>query len=182
MKPEDYIDENDVPTEEDFMPEEVDEEKRLRKDIKKQCFFNMLCFICITGSMVMNSFTWHGSIYMIVFAVICALTSLFLVFVYYRISRAPTVQEMSYWHSKSTGSSPFFKGLFALLGLVAALGVASSMWDAYPWYLTTFVILLIVAIVFGVFWLMANYKEDSLGDDIESLKELEEEKKQKAAK
>ena len=45
MKPENYIDENYIPTEEDFAPEKVDKKVELRKSIKKSsCFWIITSF------------------------------------------------------------------------------------------------------------------------------------------
>ena len=176
MKPKDYIDENYVPTDEDFEPEKIDVKEQLRKDIKKQCRFNavgQLCFIFMTVALINTC--WHDSIYTVIFLIICALWAMFLVFANYRISRAHTVQEMQRWHNRMNKDSLFFKVQFVVLGLSAVIITVLSMKDEYPWYLIAFVVIIIVAIVVGILWLNLNHDKDSVGEDIQRLKELEDE-------
>ena len=176
MKPEDYIDENYVPTDEDFEPEKIDVKEQLRKDIKKQSRYNAvgsLCYIFMTVSLINTC--WHDSIYMVIILIICALWAMFLVFANYRISRAHTVQEMQRWHNRMNKDSLFFKVQFVVLGLIAVIITVLSMKDEYPWYLTALVVIVIVAIVVGISWLNLNNDKDFVGEGIRRLKELEDE-------
>ena len=177
MKPEDYIDENYVPTEEDFLPEKVDKKAQLRKDIKKQSGFNALAFIFLAVMLLKDLFVRDNSIYMLTSIVTVGLSCLFLVIAYFHIWRAHSVHEMLSWHRRINDSSLFFKWLFVIIAVIAVIGAFISMKGEYPWYLTAFVIITLVAIIAVLLWLFANHKQDSLGEDIQRLKELEDEEK-----
>ena len=177
MKPEDYIDENYVPTEEDFLPEKVDKKAQLRKDIRKQSGFNALAFIFLAVMLLKDLFVRDNSIYMLTSIVTVVLSCLFLVIAYFHIWRAHSVQEMISWHRRINDSSLLFKCLFVIIAVIAVVGAFISMKGEYPWYLTAFVIITLVAIIAVLLWLFANHKQDSLGEDIQRLKELEDEEK-----
>lgn len=178
MKPEDYIDENNVPSEEDFLPEKIDEKAQLLKDIKRQCGFNVLGYISLIAIMPLCFFTWHDSIHMIAIIVLCVLGCLFAAFANYQIRRAQSVQEMLRWNNKLSKNSMLYQGWFLMLALIATLDVVLGLKDQSPWYITTLVGTLVLVGILGLKWLTEKYSKDPVGEDIKRLKELENQETQ----
>ena len=102
MKPEDYIDENYVPTEDGFALEQVDEKEELRKSIKKGCRLNTIFSIFMAIVFVIDSIVKFDDVsvnklYLCPMIALMLLFAIYLVFyaiIYDRIRRASTAKEM----------------------------------------------------------------------------------------
>ena len=147
MKPEDYIDENYVPTEEDFAPdpvEPVDEKAELRKSIKKDNRFRSIMNFAVAvlwaviGIWYLNRASENDwGMYPLAFAFITlALSNAYESIVYNNIRRASSAREMKHHLSKLSNDAFFKKITLFILALCFGAGLALEYTSHCRWFVT----------------------------------------------
>ncbi|MBQ6166736.1 MAG: hypothetical protein IJK41_04805 [Muribaculaceae bacterium] len=184
MKPEDHIDENYVPSEEDFAPEHVDEKKQLRLNIKKGCRFNTilysLCavFFTINGIVKFDDIS-ESKLYLcplIALMFVAALIMLYYAVIYDRIRKASTGHEMQHFMNLLGSDTIFSKLAITTMALCMMAATALGLIDKCPWYVVVLAAVAVGAIIGGLWWLLKySGKGDPRDIDIEKLQALEEE-------
>lgn len=186
MKPEDPIDENYVPTEEDFAPKQADEKEELRKSIRKGCrfntiFYSILAVVFAICGMVKFDDISDSKLYLcplIALMLVSSLTMVFYAIIYERIRQSATAKEMQQ-HLNLLGSETLFTKLIviAMSGCIIVAAILGLI-DKCPWYVIVLAAIGIAAIIAGLWWLLKNSgKGDARDIDIEKLQALEEQDK-----
>ena len=182
MKPEDYIDENYVPTEEDFAPEAVDEKEELLKYIKKSSRFNIILSCGLVIAFTINAIVEIDMLdssrmytYPLIAAILlCVLFFGYSAFVYHRIFRAKTTQEMHNLIDRIGGNSLFSKAMLSILALCVMAGTALAMMGKCHWAVTALVVI-IIGVLFRGFWWLFKDNRSNLDQEIEKLQKMENE-------
>ena len=183
MKLEDYIDENHVPTKEDFELDKEDEKVKLRKTIKEKSnvraiiyWILSLLFMMIGISDILSSSSNFSGAGWILIGFLLG----YYGYVYYRIHQA-TIAEIMQQHYNKLGPDSLFMKLFSVAFgiIVGALISFQLMKHDYQWYVALLVFIIIAAIVAGLFLELNKHTlleyEHPLGKEIERLHVLEEE-------
>ena len=183
MKPEEHIDENYVPTEEDFAPEQINEKEQLRQSIKKGCRANTIFYI-IMGIMFLINGIIHvdnvsdSKLYLcplIALMLISAIAMGFYALIYDNIRRASTAREMKKYLDLTGADTIFSKLILITMTLCIMVAAILGLIDKTPWYVIVLVVIGIAAIISGVWWLIKHYgKGDSRDIEIERLLAIEE--------
>jgi L-asparagine transporter-like permease len=182
MKPEDYIDENYVPTEEDFAPEAVDEKEELLKYIKKSSRIYIISSCVVAIAFTINAIVeidMLDSSRMYTYPLIAAMLLCVLVFgyialIYYRIFRAKTAQEMRSQIDRIGSNSLFSKAMLSILALCVMAGTALAMMGKCHWAVTALVVI-VIGVLFRGFWWLFKDNKSNLDQEIEKLQKLEKE-------
>ena len=182
MKPEDYIDKNYVPTEEDFAPEVVDEKKELLKYIKKSSRFNIILSCGLVIAFTINAIVEidmldSSRMYTYPLIVAILLGVLFFVYsalVYHRIFRAKTTQEMRNLIDKVGSHSLFSNAMLCILALSMMAAAAIAMMGKCHWAVIVLVVIVIGALFRGLWWLFKDNRSE-LDKEIEKLQKMEKE-------
>jgi len=185
MKRENYIDENPVPTEDDFSPRKVDEKLELRKSIKRGCrtwiiitFITALIFAIIGTIYLVNYSYFLGAIIMVV-----AFYWGYLAYVYYRIQHASTAKEMLHHLDKLLFGNYFIDDTTLVRALAIggiAAGLILDMGYNLHWVVTLLVYIVIVFLIVVLFCSCLKYEtgsypqDDKIDKKIEKLLDLEE--------
>lgn len=184
MRPEEYIDENYVPSEEDFAPEQVDEKAALRKSIKKGCRFNIilysLCAVIFTiNGLVKFDDISENTLYLcplIALMFVTALIMLYYAVIYDRIRKASTGHEMQHFLNLLGSDTVFSKLAITTMALCMMAATALGLIDKSPWYVIVVAVIGVGAVIAGLWWLLKySGKGDPRDIDIEKLQALEEE-------
>ena len=183
MKPEDYIDENYVPTEEDFAPEQVDEKAELRKSIKKGCRANSIFYIIMGITFLINGAVHlddvsDSKLYLcplIALMLVSAIAMGFYALIYDTIRRTSTAKEMQKYLDLTGSDSIFTKLILITMTLCIMVAAILGLIDKSPWYVIVLVVIGIGAII-GALWWILKYtgKGESRILEIEKLQALEE--------
>ena len=183
MKPEEHIDENYVPTEEDFAPEQINEKEQLRQSIKKGCRANTIFYI-IMGIMFLINGIIHvdnvsdSKLYLcplIALMLISAIAMGFYALIYENIRRASTAKEMQKYLNLTGANTIFSKLILITMTLCIMIAVIFGLIDKAPWYVIVLAVIGIGAIIAGLWWLIKHSsKKDARDIDIEKLLALEE--------
>lgn len=182
MEPEDYIDENYVPTEEDFAPEVVDKKKELLASIKKSSRVNVIssCVMAIAFMIIaVIEIDMLDSSRMYTYPLIAAILLCVLFFGYtalisYRIFRAKTAQEMRNLIDRIGSHSLFSKGMLCILALCLMAAAALAMMGKCHWAVTVLVVIVIGVLFCGLWWLFKDNRSQ-LDEEIEKLQKMEKE-------
>ena len=182
MKPEDYIDENYVPTEEDFAPEVVDEKEELLKYIKKSSRIYIISSCVVAIAFTINAIVEIDMLdssrmytYPLIAAILlCVLFFGYSAFVYHRIFRAKTTQEMHNLIDRIGSHSLFSKGMLCILALCLMAAVAIAMMGKCHWAVIVLVVIVIGALFCGLWWLFKDNRSE-LDEKIEKLQKMENE-------
>lgn len=182
MKPEDYIDENYVPTEEDFAPEVVDEKKELLKYIKKSSRINIISSCGMAIAFTINAIVEidmldSSRMYTYPLIVAILLGVLFFVysaFVYHRIFRAKTTQEMRNLIDRVGSHSLFSNAMLCILALSMMAAAAIAMMGKCHWAVIVLVVIVIGALFRGLWWLFKDNRSE-LDKEIEKLQKMKNE-------
>ena len=182
MKPEDYIDENYVPTEGDFAPEVVDEKEELLKYIKKSSRIYIISSCVVAIAFTINAIVeidMADSSRMYTYPLIAAILLCVLVFgyialIYYRIFRAKTTQEMRSQIDRIGSNSLFSKGMLSILALCLMASAALAMMGKCHWAVTALVVI-IIGVLFCGFWWLFKDNRSNLDKEIEKLQNMEKE-------
>ena len=187
MKPEDHIDENYIPTEEDFAPEQVNEKEELLKSIRKGCrfyivFYSICSIVFAINGIVKFDDVSDSKLYLcplIASMLVFALVMVFYAFIYDRISRCTTAKEMQHF-LKLLGPDSLFTKLILITATLCFM-MATFLWllDKCPWYIILLAVTVIAAIIWGLWWLLKYSGKGEPSDiDIERLRALEEKENQ----
>ena len=183
MRPEEYIDENYVPTEEDFAPEQVDEKEQLRKSIKKGCRANSIFYILMGISFLINGIIHvdrvsDSKLYLcplIALMLVAAIAMGFYALIYENIRRASTAREMKKLLDLTSVDTIFSKLLLITMTLCIIFATVLGLIDKASWYVIVLAVIGIAAVIAGLWWLIKHSsKKDARDIDIERLQELEE--------
>ena len=183
MSPEDYIDENYVPTEEDFAPERVDEKEELRKSIKKGCRANTIFYIIMGITFLVNGIVHidrvsDSKLYLcplIALMLVSAIAMGFYALIYERIRRASTAREMKKFTDLTGANTLFSKLILITMTLCIIVAAVLGLIDKTSWYVIVLVVIGIAAVIAGLWWLIKHSsKKDACDIEIEKLLALEE--------
>ena len=183
MRPENHIDENYVPTEEDFAPVQVDEKELLRKAIKKGCRANTVFYIILGITFLLNGIIHvdrvsDSKLYLcplIAMMLVSAIAMGFYALIYENIRRASTAREMKKYLDLTGPDTIFSKLILITMTLCIIFAVVLGLIDKAPWYVIVLAVIGIAAVIAGLWWLIKHSsKKDSRDIDIEKLLELEE--------
>ncbi|MBR4830124.1 MAG: hypothetical protein IKZ92_10045 [Muribaculaceae bacterium] len=183
MKPEDYIDENYVPTEEDFAPEQVNEKEELRKSIRKSSrsytiFYIIMAIIFAANGIIKFDDISESKLYLCPLVALMLVSSLAMVFyaiIYDCIRRASTAKEMQRFLNLLGSDTVFTKLIIITMTLCIMAAAVLGLIDKSPWYVIVLVVIGLAALIGGLWWLLKySGKGDSRDIDIEKLQELEE--------
>ena len=183
MSPEDYIDENYVPTEEDFAPERVDEKEELRKSIKKGCRANTIFYIIMGITFLVNGIVHidrvsDSKLYLcplIALMLVSAIAMGFYALIYENIRRASTAREMKKFLDLTGANTMFSKLILFTMTLCIIVAAVLGLIDKTSWYVIVLVVIGIAAVIAGLWWLIKHSsKKDARDIDIEKLLALEE--------
>ena len=186
MRPEDYNDENHVPTEKDSAPEQVDEKEQLRQSIKKSCRVNTIFYIIMGILFLINGIVHlddvsDSKLYLcplIALMLISAIAMGFYALIYDRIRSASTAREMKHFLDLTGADTIYSKLILTTMTLCIIIAAVLGLIDKAPWYVIVLVVIGIAAIIAGLWWLIKHSgKGDSRDIDIERLLELEEQDK-----
>lgn len=184
MRPEEYIDENYVPSEEDFAPEQVDEKAELRKTIKRGCRFNtilysVLAIIFTVNGLIKFDDISESKLYLCPLIAVMLVTALFMLYyaaIYNRIGRATTGKEMQHFLNLLGADTLFSKLAITTMALCMMAATALGLIDKSPWYVIVVAVIGVGAVIAGLWWLLKySGKGDPRDIDIEKLQALEEE-------
>ena len=187
MKPEDHIDENYVPTEEDFAPEKINEKERLLKSIRKGCrfytvFYTILAIIFAIEGIIKFEDVSDSKLYLcplIALMLIFALVMVLYAFIYDLIRRSSTAKEMQHYLKLMGADSLFSKLILITSTLCFMMAIVLWLLDKCPWYLILFAAIGIAALIGGLWWLLIYSGKGNPDDmDIEKLRTLEEKEQQ----
>lgn len=183
MRPEDHIDESHVPTEKDFAPEQVDEKQQLRQAIKKSCRVNTIFYIIMGILFLINGFVHLDDVSdsklhlcpLIALMLISAIAMGFYALIYDRIRRASTSREMKHFLDLTGADTIYSKLILITMTLCIMVAAILGLIDKSPWYVIVLAVIVIAAIITGLWWLIKHSgKGDSRDTDIERLQALEE--------
>ena len=187
MRPEDHIDENHVPTGQDFAPERASEKEQLLKSIRKNCriyivFYSILGIVFAVNGIINFDEVSETKLYMcplIALMLVFTLIMMFYVFIYHRISQSSTASEMLHFLKLLDADSRFSKLIIIVLTLCFMMAGALALLGKYPWYVILLAALGIAVIICGLWWLLKySGKGDSNDLNIKKLQALEEKEKQ----
>ena len=182
MRPEDYIDENYVPTEADFAPETVDEKEELRKSIKMTSRRNTILYaICalifalngILDLCLLDSDKPYRYAIVTLF-LISVIGWVFYAIVYHRIHRATTAKEMQHQLDLIRNDSLLSKILLSAMALCILIGLALFIAPKFSSYVTILIVGAVAVVLFGLYWLILKMDRNPRDEDIEKLLALEE--------
>ena len=183
MRPEDNIDKNYVPTEEDFAPEQVDEKELLRKSIKKDCRAYTVFYIFMGITFLLNGILHVDRVSdtklylcpLIALMLISAIAMGFYALIYENIRRASTAREMKKFLDLTGADSIFSKLILITMTLCIIFAAVLGLIDKASWYVIVLAVIGIAAVIAGLWWLIKHSsKKDSRNIDIEKLQALEE--------
>ena len=186
MRPEEYIDENDIPTEEDFAPEHVDEKEQLRRSIKKGSRFYTVFYALLAVAFVINGIIQldnvsESKLYLcplIAIMLISAVAMAFYAIVYHRIGQASTAKEMQHYLNLMGSDVLFTKLIITTMTICIMVADVLGLIDKCPWYVIVLAALGIAVIIGGLCWLLKySGKADPRDIDIERLMTLEDDDK-----
>ena len=149
MRPEEYIDENDIPTEEDFAPEHVDEKEQLRRSIKKgsrfyTVFYSLLAVAFVINGIIQLDNVSESKLYL------CPLIAIMLnAIVYHRIGRASTAKEMQHYLNLMGSDVLFTKLIITTMTICIMVAAVLGLIDKCPWYVIVLAVLGIAVIIGG---------------------------------
>lgn len=184
MRPEEYNDENNVPSEEDFAPEQVDEKAELRKSIDKGCRANTIMYVVAGLFFLINGIVHiddvsDSKLYLcplIALMLISTIAMGFYAMIYDRIRRAKTGREMQKFLDLLGPESKFSNLIIFTMALCIIIAAILGLMDKSPWYVIVLVVVGIAAAIYGLWWLL---KYTGMGEthdkDIERLQAMEEE-------
>ena len=187
MKPEDHIDEHQIPTEENLAPEQVNEKEQLLKSIRKGCrfyivFYSVLAIIFAINGIIKFDDVNDSKLYLcplIALMLVFALVMVFYAFIYERIRCSSSASEMQHLLKLLGADSLFSKLIILTTTLCFTLAVVLWLLDKSPWYLIVLAAIGVVALISGLWWLLKySGKGDPDDMDIEKLRVLEEKEKQ----
>lgn len=183
MKPEEHIDENYAPIEENYVPERIDEKEQLRQSIKKGCRAYSILYI-IMGILFLINGIFHLDKVTDSTLYLCPLIALMLIatiamgsyaFIYENIRRASTAKEMQKFLSMTGADTMFSKLILITMTLCIMVATILGLIDKAPWYLIVLAVIGIGAIIAGLWWLIKHSnKKDTRDIEIEKLMALEE--------
>ena len=186
MRPEDHIDENSVPTEENFATKQVDEKEKLRNSIKKSCRVNTILYGLAALFFLVNGIVHLDNVSMsklylcplIAMMLISAFAMITYALVYNRIRRASTAREMQQHLDLLKADTVFSKLIITTMALCLTIAAVLGLMDKSPWYVTVLAGLAVAGSICGLWWLlMYTDKADPRDEDIEKLLALEEQDK-----
>ena len=181
MKLEDNIDENYVPTEEDFAPKVVDEKEELFQYIKKsaRAYSILYCVgsiaIVIVGVVLEMVRADSIRLYEYPIAAFLGISVLYwayYAFIHYRIFRAKTAQEMHDQAKRISGNSVSSKAALSFLALCLMAIASLAMLGRCHWSVILLTVIGIAALCYGFWWLFKDYNSQ-LEKDIEKLQNME---------
>ena len=187
MRPEDHIDENLVPTEENFAPEHSSEKEELLKSIRKNCrvyiiFYSILAIIFAINGIVHFDDVSETKLYMCPLVALMLVFTLIMVFyavIYNRISQSSTASEMQHFLKLLGPDSRFSKLIIIVLTLCFMMAGALRLLGYYPWYVIILAALGIAICIGGLWWLLKRSGKGDPNDmNIKKLQALEEKEKQ----
>ena len=187
MKPEDHIDKNYIPSEDDFAPEQVNEKEQLLKSISKGCrfytvFYSILAIVFAIEGIIKFDDVSDSKLYLcplIALMLVFALVMVLYAFIYDLIRRSSTAKEMQHF-LKLLGANSLFSKLILLTSTLCFM-MAAVLWllDKCPWYLIILAAIAIAALIGGLWWLLIYSGKGNPDDsDIERLRVLEEKEQQ----
>ena len=187
MRPEDYIDENYVPTEEDFAPEKeavkVDEKEELRKYIRKNYRYRSIVYMILAIMFFIEAiyrFHWVRSpeafdYGLSVMFLLCGLGMMYQVIVHYRVCRSATAVEMQHHLNKLANDSVSTRIALVFLSLSFVTLAVLSLMDKCRWYVILLVALGVLGLTFGFWWVILKLSQDVSADaDVKELMLLEQ--------
>ena len=187
MKPEDYIDENYIPTEEDFAPEQVNEKEQLRKSIKKSCRTNTVLYSIAAFFFLINGI-FHldqvndSKLYLCPLIAVMLISTFAMItyaIVYERIRRSSTAKEMQQHLNLLNADTSFSKMIITTLALCLTIATVLGLIDKCPWYVVVLAALAVAGSIAGLCWLLKyTGKADPNDLGIERLRALEEQDNQ----
>ena len=184
MRPEEYIDKNYVPSEEDFAPERVDEKAELRKTIKRGCRFNTILYSVLAVIFTINGLVKFDDIsdsklYLCPLIALMLITALIMVYyavIYNRIRRAATAREMQHFLNLLGVDTLFSKLAITTMALCMMAATALGLIDKSLWYVVVPAVIGVGVVIGGLWWLLKYSGKGDIRDiDIEKLQALEEE-------
>ena len=185
MKPEDYIEEKQLPTKEEVALEKANKLEDiafLRENIKdtSRSHFIVHCTLpflftlnVIVDLVTADSIKPYFYPLALVF-LLCALVFGYYAFIYYRIRKATTSQEMRHLIDKIGNYSIFSKAGIILMALCIMATAVFGLMDKCPWYVLLIIVIGIAAFFYGLWWLFKDNR-NPIDIDIEKLQTLEEE-------
>ena len=192
MKPVDYMDDDDVPTKDDFSSHSIDEKFELRRSIKKKSrFWVFISWITAVLFAVIGTFYLFDHSYSIAsfsIAVLCFGAALYwgyFGYIYFRILRASTAKEMLrhldklYFDPVFVGDEPPIRGL--CFGAIAALSGILGVDYHFHWSVYLLVFIIIAFFIAVLIWSWRKHESGNFPQDgeientIEKLQDLEEE-------
>ena len=186
MRPEEYIDENRVPTDEGFAHEQVDERELLRKSINRSCRANTILYVILAILFAINGIVKYDDVSesklylcpLIASMMAAALAMGFYAIIYNRIRQDETAREMQQ-HLDLIGSNTLFSKLIVIIMTMCITAAAVlGLIDKSPWYVIVLAAIGIIAAIGGVWWLLKyTGKADPRDEDLEKLLTLEEKEK-----
>ena len=183
MRPEEYIDENRVPTDEGFAHEQVDERELLRKSINRSCRANTILYVILAILFAINGIVKYDDVSesklylcpLIASMMAAALAMGFYAIIYNRIRHDSTAREMQQHLSLLGSDSRFNKLIVITMAMCLMAAAVLGLIDKCPWYLVVLAAIGIIALIGGAWWLLKyTGKGDAHDKDIERLLELEE--------
>ena len=105
---------------------------------------------------------------------LCVLFFGYSAFVYHRIFRAKTTQEMHNLIDRIGSNSLFSKAMLSILALCVMAAVAIAMMGKCHWAVTALVVIVIGALFCGLWWLFKDNRSE-LDEKIEKLQKMENE-------
>ena len=183
MKPEDHIDENYIPTEEDFTQKHVDEKEQLRKSIKKDCRFNTFVYIIMGILFLINGIVHvddvsESNLYLcplIALMLVSAIAMGFYALIYDSIRRASTAREMQKFLNLMGSDTIFTKLILITMTLCIVVAAVLGLIDKCAWYVIVLAVIGITAIISGLWWILKHSgKGESRILEIEKLQALED--------
>lgn len=187
MKPEDHIDKNQIPTEKDLAPEQVNEKEQLLKSIRKGCrfyivFYSILAIVFAINGIIKLDNVNDSKLYLcplIALMLVFALVMVFYAVIYDRIRRSSTANEMQHFLRLLGADSLFSKLVLITTTLCFVIAVVLVLLDKSPWYVIILAAIGVVALIGGLWWLLKYSGKGNPDDtDIERLRVLEEQEKQ----
>lgn len=183
MRPEEKIDENYVPTEEDFAPGQVDEKEESCKFIKKSCHAHSVFYIIMGIIFLMNGIINIDSVSdsklyrcpLIALMLVSAIAMGFYALIYERIRRASTAREMKKFTDLTGANTLFSKLILFTMTLCIIVAAVLGLIDKTSWYVIVLAVIVIGAVIGGLWWLIKDSdKKDACDIEIEKLLALEE--------
>ena len=186
MKPEDHIDDNNVPNVGNNAPEQVSEKEQLRKSIHRTCHLNTVFYVilaivfAIIGIVKFDEVS-DSKLYLcplIACMLAASLAMGFYAIIYHRIRQDETAREMQQ-HLDLIGSDTLFTKLIVItMTLCITAAAVIGLIDKSPWYVVVLAAVGIIALIGAAWWLLKyTGKADPRDEDIEKLLTLEEKEK-----